>query len=106
MAVGECVQHRGLCYGLVAPLWDMCRALADHATGNPSGYEGSVTSTKLKVSGIDVATREVFAPDDAVVDELRVDHGDLVEAGRVLAILRNPQLDLEFRLGNDRRLLF
>jgi nitrite reductase (NADH) large subunit len=35
MAVGECVQHRGTCYGLVAPLWDMCRALADHATGAP-----------------------------------------------------------------------
>ncbi|MEZ5735342.1 MAG: hypothetical protein R3E09_05975 [Novosphingobium sp.] len=54
MAVGECVQHRGTCYGLVAPLWEMCRALADAATGDPSGYEGSVTSTKLKVSGIDV----------------------------------------------------
>jgi len=51
MAVGECVQHRGQCYGLVAPLWDMCRALADAATGTPSGYEGSVTSTKLKVTG-------------------------------------------------------
>ncbi|EJL31309.1 nitrite reductase large subunit NirB [Novosphingobium sp. AP12] len=54
LAVGECVQHRGTCYGLVAPLWDMCRALADHATGAPTGYEGSVTSTKLKVSGIDL----------------------------------------------------
>jgi nitrite reductase (NADH) large subunit len=50
MAVGECVQHRGLCYGLVAPLWDMCRALADQLTEQPSGYQGSVTSTKLKVS--------------------------------------------------------
>ena len=30
LAVGECVQHRGECYGLVAPLWEMCRALADH----------------------------------------------------------------------------
>src|SRR4029079_12029085 len=32
LAVGECVQHRGQCYGLVAPLWEMCRALADHLT--------------------------------------------------------------------------
>ena len=54
LAVGECVQHRGLCYGLVAPLWDMCRSLADYATDTPSGYGGSVTSTKLKVSGIDL----------------------------------------------------
>ena len=61
MAVGECVQHRGLCYGLVAPLWDMCRALADHATGTPSGYEGSVTSTKLKVSGIDLFSAGDFS---------------------------------------------
>ncbi len=61
MAVGECVQHRGACYGLVAPLWDMCRALADHATGAPTGYEGSVTSTKLKVSGIDLFSAGDFS---------------------------------------------
>jgi multidrug efflux pump subunit AcrA (membrane-fusion protein) len=41
--------------------------------------------------------RDVFATDDAVVDELKVDHDDRVEAGQVLAILRNPQLDLEFK---------
>ncbi|MFT4026307.1 MAG: nitrite reductase large subunit NirB [Novosphingobium sp.] len=68
LAVGECVQHRGLCYGLVAPLWDMCRALADHATGSPSGYEGSVTSTKLKVSGIDVFSAGDFSGDDGAED--------------------------------------
>jgi nitrite reductase (NADH) large subunit len=68
MAVGECVQHRGACYGLVAPLWDMCRALADHATGSPSGYEGSVTSTKLKVSGIDVFSAGDFSGGDGAED--------------------------------------
>jgi multidrug efflux pump subunit AcrA (membrane-fusion protein) len=41
--------------------------------------------------------REVFATDDAVVEELKVDHDDRVEAGQVLAILRNPLLDLEYR---------
>ncbi|WP_417622893.1 nitrite reductase large subunit NirB [Parasphingorhabdus sp.] len=61
MAVGECVQHRGAVYGLVAPLWEMCRALADHATENPSGYQGSVTSTKLKVSGINVFSAGDFS---------------------------------------------
>lgn len=61
MAVGECVQHRGAVYGLVAPLWDMCRALADNATGNSSGYAGSVTSTKLKVSGINVFSAGDFS---------------------------------------------
>ena len=41
--------------------------------------------------------REVFATDDAVVDEVKVNHDDRVEAGQVLAILRNPQLDLEYK---------
>ncbi len=68
MAVGECVQHRGACYGLVAPLWEMCRALADHASGNPSGYEGSVTSTKLKVSGIDLFSAGDFSGGDGAED--------------------------------------
>jgi len=65
LAVGECVQHRGLCYGLVAPLWEMCRALADRLTGaapeGSGGYEGSVTSTKLKVSGINVFSAGDFS---------------------------------------------
>ena len=68
MAVGECVQHRGACYGLVAPLWDMCRALADAACGEPSGYEGSVTSTKLKVSGIDLFSAGDFSGGDGAED--------------------------------------
>lgn len=68
MAVGECVQHRGACYGLVAPLWDMCRALADHLTDQPSGYEGSVTSTKLKVSGIDLFSAGDFSGSDGSED--------------------------------------
>ncbi|MBA3055396.1 MAG: NAD(P)/FAD-dependent oxidoreductase [Sphingomonadales bacterium] len=68
MAVGECVQHRGTCYGLVAPLWDMCRALADAACDAPSGYEGSVTSTKLKVSGIDLFSAGDFSGGDGAED--------------------------------------
>jgi nitrite reductase (NADH) large subunit len=68
LAVGECVQHRGACYGLVAPLWDMCRALADFLTEAPSGYSGSVTSTKLKVSGIDVFSAGDFSGGDGCED--------------------------------------
>ncbi|MBT0669494.1 NAD(P)/FAD-dependent oxidoreductase [Novosphingobium profundi] len=68
LSVGECVQHRGLCYGLVAPLWEMCRALADHATGQPSGYAGSVTSTKLKVSGIDLFSAGDFSGGEGCED--------------------------------------
>ena len=68
LAVGECVQHRGQCYGLVAPLWEMCRALADQLTGSPTGYGGSVTSTKLKVSGIDVFSAGDFSGGDGAED--------------------------------------
>ena len=53
-AVGECVEHRGVCYGLVAPIWDMCRALADALTGKAGAYAGSVLSTRLKVTGVDL----------------------------------------------------
>lgn len=54
-AVGECVQHRGNCYGLVAPLFDQAKVCANHLAQFGIGrYEGSVTSTKLKVTGIDL----------------------------------------------------
>ena len=54
-AVGECVEHRGKTYGLVAPLFEQARILAYHITGQGlKTYTGSVVSTKLKVSGVDV----------------------------------------------------
>ena len=61
LAVGECVEHDGQVYGLVAPLWEMCRALADGMTTGPTGYRGSVTSTKLKVAGLDVFSAGDFS---------------------------------------------
>ena len=64
-AVGECAQHRGEVYGLVAPLWEQAVVLADHLTGsNPdSRYLGSRTATKLKVAGVDVASMGVTEPE-------------------------------------------
>jgi len=62
MAVGECVQHRGSCYGLVQPLFEMAKVLADHLAGRTGGgYAGSVTSTKLKVTGVDVFSAGDFS---------------------------------------------
>ena len=60
-AVGECVEHRGQCYGLVAPIWEMCRALGEVLTGGQGTYEGSALSTRLKVSGVDVFSAGEFA---------------------------------------------
>ena len=68
LAVGECVQHRGACYGLVAPIWEMCRALAAGLAASPRGYEGSVTSTKLKVSGVDVFSAGDFSGGEGCED--------------------------------------
>src|SRR3989338_8253398 len=54
-AVGECVSHRGTSYGLVAPLFEQAKVCANHlAQLGISRYTGSVTSTKLKVTGIDL----------------------------------------------------
>lgn len=54
-AVGECAAHRGVAYGLVAPLFEQAKVCANHlAEFGFTRYQGSVTSTKLKVTGIDV----------------------------------------------------
>ncbi len=54
-AVGECAEHRGIAYGLVAPLYHQGQVLAKRLCGiQDEGYQGSVLSTQLKVSGVDV----------------------------------------------------
>jgi len=54
-AVGECVQHRNSTYGLVAPLFDQARVCATHLAEFGIGhYMGSMVSTQLKVTGIDL----------------------------------------------------
>jgi nitrite reductase (NADH) large subunit len=64
-AVGECVEHRGLCYGLVAPLFEMAKVVAAQLCGDVGGaYTGSVTSTKLKVSGVDLFSAGDFSEGD------------------------------------------
>ncbi|WP_043807330.1 nitrite reductase large subunit NirB [Rhodococcus triatomae] len=64
-AVGECAQHRGELYGLVAPVWEQAVVLAEHLTGsNPAAaYQGSSSTTKLKVAGLDVAAMGVKSPE-------------------------------------------
>ncbi|MCV9951860.1 nitrite reductase large subunit NirB [Paenibacillus sp. BT-177] len=60
-AVGECVEHRGICYGLVAPLFEQGSVIAKHLAGvDTEGYAGSVVSTKLKISGVDVFSAGEF----------------------------------------------
>src|SRR3954465_396231 len=62
-AVGECVQHRRQVYGLVAPLFEQAKVCANHlAMKGFATYDGSVTSTKLKVTGIDLFSAGDFSP--------------------------------------------
>ncbi|MEH6800157.1 MAG: FAD-dependent oxidoreductase [Halopseudomonas sabulinigri] len=54
-AIGECVSHRGIAYGLVAPLFEQAKVCANHlARLGHQRYQGSITSTKLKVTGINL----------------------------------------------------
>jgi len=60
-AVGECAQHRGIAYGLVAPLFEQGKVAANQlAKLGYAHYKGSVTSTKLKVTGIDLFSAGEF----------------------------------------------
>ena len=60
-ALGECVEHRGMVYGLVAPLYEMARTIAENLASLGGAYHGSVTFTKLKVTGVDLYSGGDFA---------------------------------------------
>jgi nitrite reductase (NADH) large subunit len=60
-ALGECAEHRGVCYGLVEPAYEQAQALARHLAGKAAAYRGSVVATNLKVSGVSVFSAGDFA---------------------------------------------
>ena len=63
-AVGECIQHRGNTYGLVAPLWEQAKVCANHlAAFGIARYLGSIPATTLKVSGVDLFSAGDFLGD-------------------------------------------
>jgi nitrite reductase (NADH) large subunit len=53
-AIGECAEHRGICYGLVEPAHEQARVLSERLAGHDAHYAGSVQATNLKVSGVNV----------------------------------------------------
>jgi nitrite reductase (NADH) large subunit len=63
-ALGECAEHRGICYGLVEPAYDQARVLARHLAGGAAKYGGSVVATNLKVSGVAVFSAGDFIAAD------------------------------------------
>jgi len=75
-AVGECVQHRNALYGLVAPLFEQAKVCANHLAGlGYKRYQGSVVSTKLKVTGIDVFSAGDFLGNDQTEEIIFQDPG-------------------------------
>jgi nitrite reductase (NADH) large subunit len=63
-ALGECAQHRGVCYGLVEPAYEQARVLAARFSDGGASYEGSLVSTNLKVSGVSVFSAGDFLARD------------------------------------------
>ena len=75
-SVGECVSHRGTAYGLVAPLFDMAKVCANHLAQMGIGrYSGSLTSTKLKVTGVDLFSAGDFSGGAGTEDIVLADPG-------------------------------
>jgi nitrite reductase (NADH) large subunit len=113
-AVGECAEHRGMAYGLVAPLFEQGFVLAKRlAEIETEGYQGSVISTKLKVSGVNVFsagqfvetanTRTVRVQDDfqgiykkVVIKDGKIIgavlFGDTSDSSRIFSMIRNQEV--------------
>lgn len=91
-AMGECIEHRGALFGLVAPIYDQARVLADVLTGQNAGFEQKSLATKLKVTGCDLFSAGDFDdtpgreniyyrdPSDAVYKRLILEEDRLVGA--------------------------
>ena len=118
-AVGECVAHRNTTYGLVAPLFEMGKVCATHLANFGIGrYTGSVTSTKLKVTGIDLFSagdfsggedteeivlhdavggvyKKLVIKDDKIVGSVL--YGDTVDGGWYFQLLRDGKSIAEVR---------
>ena len=111
-ALGECAEHRGICYGLVEPAYEQAKALAQHLAGRSAAYQGSVVATNLKVSGVNVFSAGDFLGTDRseaivfsdvrrgtyrklVIDDGRLAGavlvGDTVDARWYLELIRNRE---------------
>jgi len=122
-AVGECVEHRGKVYGLVAPLYDQAKILAATITGNKKDpYNGSVLAAKLKIMGVDVFSAGSIKGDDPSEEVVKYEDpalgvykkcvvkegklvgtilvGDASDANRLLEFIRKDEA-----LGDNRQTL-
>jgi len=84
-AIGECAEHRGICYGLVEPAHEQARVLADRLAGRNARYSGSVLATNLKVSGVSVFSAGDFLASDDTDEIVLTDPGRGVYKKLVIA---------------------
>jgi len=120
LAVGECVEHAGACYGLVAPIWDMCRAAAATLAGQSRPYVPGPVSTRLKVSGINLFSAGEYVGGEDTEDVVLRDasrgiykrlvlrdgrivgavlYGDTFDGGWYFDLLKREEQIAEFRDG-------
>ena len=69
-AVGECAEHRGLCYGLVEPAYEQAQVLARRLAGESTTYRGSVPAANLKVAGVHLFSAGDFLTATAGAEEI------------------------------------
>jgi nitrite reductase (NADH) large subunit len=74
-AIGECAEHRGICYGLVEPAHEQARVLSERLAGSDARYAGSVLATNLKVSGVNVFSAGDFLGGDGADEIVLSDPG-------------------------------
>ena len=73
-AIGECVEHKGNTYGLVAPLYEQAKVLAKSLAGKETeGYSGSTLSTRLKISGVDLFSAGDYLGDETTEELILLD---------------------------------
>ncbi len=75
LAIGECVEHRGALFGLVAPLYDQARVAAQTLMGQPAAFLQKTLATKLKVTGCDLFSTGDFEAGDGREDIVFRDPG-------------------------------
>ncbi len=99
-AIGDCAEHAGRTYGIVAPAWEQAAVLADVLTGaNPQArYRGSKVYTRLKVAGVDVASMGRIDPElerDEVIQVVETRRGSYRKV-----IVRGTELVGAMLVGN------
>lgn len=97
-AIGDCAEHRGTVYGLVAPAWDQAATVADRITGRTTSYRGSRVVTRLKASGVDLAAMGV---PDAGSDAEVVSFADPARGTYVRLVIRDNRVAGAVLLGDN-----